>query len=366
MKRMILIAMAAIVLITGGEAEEVLSSARGMIVIEASSGRELYFKNPDERLPIASTTKIMTCLLALENASLSDQVTAGENASGVEGTSIYLSVGETLTMEEMLYGLMLRSGNDAAVAIAEHVSGDQESFSYLMNKRAEELNADAYFTTPNGLDKGGNGASARGLVRIAQEAMKNEEFRRIVSTGKKTIPWVDHDYKRVLTNKNRLLTSYEGAVGVKTGFTGKAGRCLVFAAERDGMMLLGVVLNCSDWFSEAERLMNDAFSEYKMHTFYEKGEVIISSDVPGSGGSKCEIAAEQPLMYPLKEGETAETEFELFALNAPVEKGSEAGRAHLLVNGERVTSIGLISGNDVNAYGFRNAFEDVLGYWLIG
>ena len=247
--------------------------ARAAILIDRESGRVLYEKNADERYPVASTTKIMTALIAVEQCAMDEIVTAGPNASGVEGTSIYLGVGEQLPMLDMLKGLMLRSGNDAAVAIAEHIAGDVKQFAALMNARAEMLGANAYFVTPNGLDQGGNGASARAMALIAREAMGNETFRELVSTQEAIIPWVGNEYSRVLRNKNRLLSEYEGATGIKTGFTSAAGRCLVFSAERDGMELIGVVLSCPGWFDEAERLLDWGFDNFSMKTAAQAGEI---------------------------------------------------------------------------------------------
>ena len=215
---------------TAARADGLAVSARAAILIDGETGRVLYELNADTRLPMASTTKIMTALLAIERCPMDDAVTASENASGVTGTSIYLGSGETLTMHEMLLGLMLRSGNDAAVAISEHVAGSTENFAAMMNARAASLGADACFVTPNGLDASGHGATARAMALIAREAMKSETFREIVATQRAVIPWKNNEYSRVLNNKNRLLTGYDGATGIKTGFTGSAGRCLVFSA----------------------------------------------------------------------------------------------------------------------------------------
>lgn len=336
--------------------------AKAYILMDFDSGRVLFEKNADQRLPIASTTKIMTCLLALENCALSEMVTASENASGVPGTSIYLSVGETLSMEDMLYGLMLRSGNDAAVAIAEHISGSSEEFAHLMNARAEELDANAYFTTPNGLDEGGNGASARGITKIAREALKHEGFRKIVSTKKKTIPWADHNYERVLTNKNKLLSAYEGAIGVKTGFTSKAGRCLVYAAQREGMTLVGCVLNCPDWFDESKRLLDEGFEMYDLHVFHEKGEMVESIY---TGGRRIDIAAQDTVKAPVKEGEDVKTEIRLLDLSLPVYEGQKAGEISVLVNGDRIAVFDLVCQNTETTPSFLSAFKRVASLWTL-
>jgi len=339
------------------------AEAKAYILMDFESGRVLAEKNSDQRLAIASTTKIMTCLLALENSSLSEKVTASKNASGVPGTSIYLSVGETLSMEEMLYGLMLRSGNDAAVAIAEHVSGSTKEFANLMNARAAELGADAYFTTPNGLDEGGNGASARGLTLIAREALKNEDFKRIVSTKKKTIPWVDHEYERALTNKNKLLSDYEGAIGIKTGFTQKAGRCLVFAAEREGMTLVGCVLNCPDWFQEAERILDEGFETFDVCVIHEAGEIIKTVYV---GGREINIACKETVKAPVREGESIRTEMLLNDLSLPIHEGQTAGKIKILADGKKIDDFDLVCMDTQTTPSFLSAFRRVIALWTVG
>jgi len=339
------------------------AEAKAYILMDYETGRVLMEKNADQRLPIASTTKIMTCLLALENCTLSEKVTASKNASGVPGTSIYLSVGETLSMEDMLYGLMLRSGNDAAVAIAEHISLSSKAFSELMNARAQVLGADAYFTTPNGLDEGGNGASARGITLIAREALTHDDFRKIVSTKRKTIPWVDHEYERVLTNKNKLLTDYEGAIGVKTGFTSKAGRCLVFAAEREGLTLVGCVLNCPDWFDEAERILDEGFERYNACVFYEKDEKIKTVFI---GGRAIEIGVKEDVKAPVQEGDDIKTEIHLPDLALPVYEGQKAGEIWITANGEKIADFDLVCMNTDIKPSYSSALKHVISRWTAG
>lgn len=341
-------------------AAEIEIGAQAAILLEFETGRVLYEKNADARLPIASATKIMTCLLAIENSSMNEWVTAGENASGVTGSSIYLHEGETLTMSDMLYGLMLRSGNDCAVAIAEHIAGSCEAFSGLMNGRAEKIGADAYFTTPNGLDEGGNGASARGIALIAREAMKNETFRTIVSTKKKIIPWLGNEYERVLSNKNRLLTDYEGAVGIKTGYTKMAGRCLVFAAEREGMLLIGAVLRCPDWFREAEKLLDYGFENYEMKTFLSGGEACMQKAV---SGKTVRIGCEGALRFPVRKDAKTYCEFTDTEFDLPVNAGERAGTAVVYEDGEAVYERALIYQNSVSKPSVRTELIGILRAW---
>ena len=335
--------------------------ARGAILMERESGRVLMAQNADERRPMASTTKVMTALLALENSALEEIVTAGPNASGVEGTSIYLSEGEQLTMGEMLLGLMLRSGNDAAVAIAEHVGGSVEGFVEMMNRRAEELGADALFVTPNGLDKGGHGASARAMALIAREAMGNDEFRRLVSTKEAVIPWVSSECSRLLRNKNRLLSEYAGATGVKTGFTRAAGRCLVFSAEREGMELIGVVLSCPDWFEEAERLLDWGFANFSAQTAARAGEGLARAKILNGDLYEISLCAREALSYPVGRGETWQLEIEAPAeLEAPVSRGQILGRAVMKVGGKEVARTDLLAGEDAPRRDLVSALRRVL------
>lgn len=335
--------------------------AKAAILIERESGRVLFEQNADERYPMASTTKIMTALIAVEHCSMDEIVTAGPNASGVEGTSIYLSEGEQLTMDQMLKGLMLRSGNDAAIAIAEHIAGDVETFASLMNARADMLGADALFVTPNGLDKGGHSASARAMALIARAAMGNEAFRQLVSMKEAVIPWVDNEYSRVLRNKNRLLSEYEGATGIKTGFTSAAGRCLVFSAERDGMELIGVVLNCPMWFDEAERMLDWGFENFSRQIAAQAGEKVAEAKVLNGQEESVSICAAESLCYPICASDEWRIEVQVNeSLQAPVQAGDCAGYMAIIVNGEESARTELIAQTDVPRWSLLKTIRE----WL--
>lgn len=350
--------------VADGDALEV--PARAAVLMDAHSGRVLYALNEDKLLPIASTTKVMTALLALENSKMDDAVTASSNASGVPGTSIYLSTGETLTMRQMLLGLMLRSGNDAAVAIAEHVAGSVDAFAKMMNERAEALDATAYFTNPHGLDQGGNGASALGLARIAREALKNPEFRALVSTKKATLPWAGSPYQRSLSNKNKLLTTYEGATGVKTGFTSKAGRCLVFSAERGGMELVGAVLNCGMWFDTSAALLDWGFENFRPVQLLAAGE--IAAEIPVSGGVRGYACAATRENFVVAVSVTERCELVLDIpkkLDAPVMAGQYLGAAKAVVNGETLASVPLYATENVEKRDYLSMLRRLLKYWRL-
>ena len=341
-------------------------SWRAAALVEQSTGRVLYAENGDEELPMASTTKIMTALLALENCALDEEVTASENASGVPGTSIYLGVGETLSMEEMLYGLLLRSGNDAAVAIAEHVAGSAEAFAARMNARAAELGADAHFVNPHGLDAEGHEASALALARIFRQAMQSGDFRRITGTKKTTIPWVGNDFSRVLVSKNRLLTTYAGATGGKTGYTSDAGRCLVFSAEREGMELIGVVLSCPNWFDEAERMLDWGFENYHLEAPLTVGETACEAAVEGGMAGTVTAVAESGLAAAVGKGETWRVEYDFpGGVRAPLEKGKAIGTATLYIEGTPAAQTALLAGEDVESRDLWSALKRLLQRWAL-
>lgn len=231
------------------------------IAIELESGTILHAKNIDAKLPMASTTKIMTALLVAEDCDLSEVITVPDIAVGVEGSSIYLKYGEQISVKDLLYGLMLRSGNDAACALAVHHSGSVEKFVEKMNERANELGAnDTHFKNPSGLPDDGHYTTARDLCNIARHAMNNKTFKEVVSTKH-----YSGDFRNFL-NKNKLLSSLDGANGVKTGYTKKAGRCLVSSSERENMNVVCVVLNCYDMYERSASIINSCFAKYSLET----------------------------------------------------------------------------------------------------
>ena len=234
-----------------------ITESKAECVIEVASRRFLFEKDADIPLPMASTTKILTALIILEDCSLDEAVTVPPEAERAGGSSVYLSMGETKTVEELLYGLMLRSGNDCAVSLAVHRSGSVQKFAALMNIRAAELGAEhSRFANPHGLPAKEHDTTARDLALITAAAMENETFRKIVSAQ-----WYPQSGWR---NKNKLLARFEGACGVKTGFTKEAGRCLVGAAEREGRLLVSVVLNSPQMYERTEQLLTSAFSRLKV------------------------------------------------------------------------------------------------------
>ena len=348
-------------------AEEIATSAKACVVIDADTGRVLLHHNADAPLPMASTTKIMTALVALENASLEETVTAGRNAFGVPGTSIYLDLGESLTMEQMLYGLMLASGNDAAVAIAEHVAGSVDAFCSMMTARAEEIGCEnTVFMTPHGLPNIHHHTTAFDMALIAREAMQNPTFRTIVSTQKMQIPWQGHDYDRVLTNKNKLLSTYEGATGIKTGYTNKAGRCLAFSAQRNGMELIGVVLNCPDWFDRAAAIMDEAFEKYEWVTLYNAGERVAEVEIIDGAIGAVGICALNRVGASVVKGTTPTPVLDLpDKMHAGIRAGDRVGTVTVYDGDRAVHSVALIAMEDAPEGRFRHRLWRVVQGWEI-
>lgn len=235
------------------------ADAQSEIAMEITTGKVLAEGNADAKLPMASTTKILTAIIIIEDCALDQIIKVPAEAAGVEGSSIYLKKDEEIDVRDLLYGLMLRSGNDAAAALAIHRSGSIEKFAEEMNARAKSMGAEnSNFKNPSGLPDNEHYTTARDLCKIACYAMNNPVFKDVVST-------INYNGKfRSFTNKNKMLRNYEGANGVKTGYTVKAGRCLVSSAERDGMDVVCVVLNCPDMYERSAVLLDNCFNGYKL------------------------------------------------------------------------------------------------------
>ncbi len=261
--------------------------AKAECVMELNSRRVLYESRGDLRLPMASTTKILTATTVLENGTnLQESVAIPEQATGIEGSSVYLKAGERYTVEELLYGLMLRSGNDCAVALALHCNGSVRNFASKMNETAQKAGAlNSRFVNPHGLPCVNHYTTARDLSLITCYAMQNPIFCEIVSTR--------YYEPRAWKNKNKMLSLYEGAIGVKTGYTKAAGRCLVSAANRDGMTLVCTVLSCSTTYERSIKLLNDAFNAYTLE------KIVGAEEVFALCGGKIQAKTNKDLYYPL-------------------------------------------------------------------
>lgn len=327
-------------------------SAQYACLMDAATGRVFYEKNARERHSMASTTKIMTALVALESCSPDDIVTVSANAAGTEGSSIYLAAGEKLRMEDLLYGLMLHSGNDAAIAVAEHVSGSVEEFAARMTQKARDIGAkDTQFKNPNGLDADGHYTTAYDLALITRYALKNERFAQIVATRKKSIPWESKDWDRVLVNHNKLLTMYDGCVGVKTGFTKKTGRCLVSAAVRDGWEVIAVTLNAPNDWQDHTNMLNYAFDSYQPSPLVMREMVVKTIPVKNGAQDMLPLYPDgefNVIMDNPAELANYKIDYQLpNELTAPVHAGQVVGSMRISYNGLTCKEINLISQTDI-------------------
>ena len=324
--------------------EDFLTQAKSMFTMETNSGRILYRKNDKERLPMASTTKIITAIVAIENCkNLDEKYLIPASAVGIEGSSIYLRKNEHLSVRELLYGLMLRSGNDSAVAIAIIVAGSVENFVKMMNDFCLKLNlTDTHIVTVNGLHDDAHYTTAYDLAMITSYALKNEIFSEIVSTEIKDISDENSKDKiRHLKNKNKLLKMVDGADGVKTGYTKKAGRCFVGSATRDGMQIVCVVLDCIPMFQDSKKLIEKGFNEFKMTKIFSAGEISETEIKNGKKTQKAPILLEKDIYFPLKNDEFAEITAKVVLnddLKAPIKETDEIGEIEIKLQNDLIFS----------------------------
>lgn len=256
MKRLACILFSICIATVAIKAAAIGTSAKAAILINGDTGEVIYEQNADTRLPMASTTKIMTALMLCEYGRFDREITVTAEMLRVEGSSMGLLPGDRVDLRDLLYGMLLASGNDAANVTAYVLGGNIDKFVRMMNQRAQELGlVNTHFETPSGLDGDEHYTTARDLARLAMFAMKNEEFRTAASSKTATLEYGNPPYRRTLSNHNKLLKIFDGAVGVKTGFTKKSGRCLVSAAQRDGKFVIAVTLNDpNDWEDHKELL----------------------------------------------------------------------------------------------------------------
>lgn len=321
---------------------ELAVSAKAAILMHADSGRVLYEKNADEHMLIASTTKIMTAIVVLEHCELDDLVEVDSRSAGIEGSSMYLKAGESYTVEDLLYGLLLVSGNDAASALALHVADSMEEFAELMNAKAAELGmTESSFKNAHGLDEEGHYSTARDMAKLAAYCMGNEDFARIAGTVSHTVG------EQTLVNHNRLLREYDGCLGLKTGYTMAAGRTLVTCAERDGTRYVCVTLNDPDDWDDHKALYDWAFANYSFAEVIPAG---LSYEVPLISGAEMTAPAEtEGAAYALiQNGESYDMELELPAFAfAPISEGERAGRAVACSDGQEIASVRIVYSEDV-------------------
>lgn len=345
-------------------------SARSAALIEGDSGRVIYVKNGEERLPIASTTKIMTALLTLEEGDLDTYFTVDPNAIQVEGTSMGLQEGDRVTLRILAAGMLLASGNDAANSAAVKVGDSLDEFAIMMNRRAAQLGMkDSNFVTPSGLDAQNHYSTALDMAKLARAALQNPDFRAICSQKSMKLSYGNPPYDRWLSNHNKLLKSYPDCIGVKTGFTKKAGRCLVSAAQREGVTLICVTINApSDW-EDHRKLLDYGFSQVQA--------VELSGQVPGRipvvGGVAHEV--EPVVQVAPKASVTAEDAAKIQMkivsqpfLYAPVQQGDCIGEVRYYLNGECIKTAPLTAKETVAADERvpETSFWDKIKSWFAG
>lgn len=317
--------------------------AEHAILLDGHTGKVLYEKQADQQSLIASTTKIMTGLIICEQCNVLDRVCVPKEAVGIEGSSMYLKENEVLTVQDLLYGMMLNSGNDAAVALAIYCGKSIEGFAKLMNEKARDLGlSNTHFVNPNGLDAPGHYSSARDLAILASYAMQNPIFAKTVST--KQVKAADH----YLTNHNKLLWQLDGTDGVKTGYTKAAGRILVSSVTRNGRRLICVTINDGDDWADHKALHNNGFSRFQNKQNVKKGQTMGTITVFGGQKEKVTLLAADDFFFSIAEGEEIRLLLPKkdFAY-APVICDADAGFAYVCIDGAVVGKIPLQYGETV-------------------
>ena len=344
--------------LSGAQALQV--SAGSAVLIEKTTGRVIYAKNANTKMGMASTTKIMTALLAVENCDTADQVKILPEYAGIEGSSMYLKAGETVTVNDLLHGVMLMSGNDAATAIAGYCGGDVDAFVDMMNQKAAQLGLDkTRFENPSGLSHDNHYTTAYQLAVLTAYALQNPVFKQIAST--KTYTSQSGVY---MSNHNRLLRSYRGATGVKTGFTKATGRCLVSSAERDGMELIAVTLNAPNDWADHAAMLDYGFANYKMVSLTTAGQTAHTSPVIAGVFDSVSLVFQQDCALPLTQNEVGKLVKKLHAYPfsyAPVTAGQRAGEFVAILDGKALCKVPLTYENSVDLEPERSFIDKLLG-----
>lgn len=354
------------------ELEKSSVDAQGAILIDFDSGRVLWGKNENEPLAMASTTKIMTAILAIERENLEDIVTVSKTASKAPPVKMHLKEGEEIKLKELLYALMMQSSNDAAVAIAEHISGDVDTFCKEMTEKAKEIGAkDTVFRTPNGLDSLDHHSTAYDMAVITQYALNNQIFIDIIN--KRDIQFTTNKSSYSIVNKNRLLSEFNGANGVKTGYTGKAGHCFVGSAEKNGLRLISVVL-ASGWGSrgksqkwvDTKTLLNYGFDNFKTERLLSKDDCKEQITVIKGEKEVVDIYFSEDINMPILESEkdklVVEMDF-IKEIEAPVYKAQKVGLAKVYIDKNLVAEVDMHAKEGVERKTFLSYLKNIIDNW---
>lgn len=346
---------------------------RSYILMDYDTGTVLVESNSNESYPIASVTKVMTMLLCMESLqagkiSMDDVVTVSEYAASMGGSQIYLEPGEQMTVEELLKSVAVGSANDASVALAEHIMGSETAFIDAMNERAKALGMNnTHFANCNGLDEENHYSSAFDVAIMSRELLKHNAIRPFLSIWMDTV----RNGQFGLTNTNKLIRFYEGAIGVKTGSTTNAKYCLSSAATRDELTLIGVVLGAettNERFETAKQLLNYGFSNYKIETLTEKGVSFGTANVSKGKNETVNAITESSFkrLANKQSGNKTETKTTIYNdIKAPVNKGEEIGKIEFLENGKSVGEVKLVAENDVKRLNIIDVFGVFITKWLL-
>ena len=346
------------------EENEVKTTAQSACVIEKESGRILFAKNENEKLPMASLTKIITAIVVIENTKdLNEIISIPKNATKIEGSSIYLKEGEKLSILDLLYGLMLSSGNDCAVALAIKTGGSVENFMKMANEFCQKIGAtNTNLVTPNGLHDDNHYTTALDLAKISAYAMQNEIFREIVQTKSIRIIREDGIYPVIIKNKNKLLKEMDEATGIKTGYTKKAGRCFVGSAKRNNMEVICVLINCGPMFQECEALLNFALDNYSLENIIEPHSTM---QIKAVGGDKefVNSSSNKGFSYPLTLSEKSNLNIDINvpqSLNAPLKKGQHVGEIKIYLKNNLIFSEKIYTIEEVKANDYISKLKSIL------
>lgn len=332
-------------------AEQPTIMGEAAILMDARTGQILYQKNANQKMYPASTTKMLTALIALEQGKLDDLVTVSKEASVTDGSAVWLKEGEQLTLEDLLYALMLNSANDAAVAISQHLAGSVEDFNQIMNKKAKEWGAkNSQFNNPHGLPDEQHYTTAYDLAMVARQAIKNKKFTEISGTKTKTITREDPEDFKYLINHNRLLWNYDGTVGIKTGYTSVAQQCIVAAAQRDGRVLIAVVLKTQgqNIWRDTTTLLDYGFNNYRLHKLLDKGVVVGETTVKHSKET-IPLITSRDVYYNFSANHQPQIEKRLNLSDpaAPISKGDVLGQLALYDSNKKLIAVNILANADV-------------------
>lgn len=343
-------------------------TAISAILVDAQTGKVLYSKNKDKKMHPASITKIITAILLLEKGNLQDKVKISKNASErkVNESSIWLKEGEEVKVEDLLYAILLRSANDASVAAAEYISGSEEKFISLMNRKAKEVGAkNTNFVNSYGMTDEKHYSTSYDLAQIARYAVKDETFCEIVKTGKKQIPWEGNPWNRLLINRNKLIKKYPYGDGIKTGFTREAGYCLVASATKDNWKLIAVVLKSENVYEDAIELFEYGYKNFKPQIFMDKNWTVKIKIFFTGKPRELKIVTREKAMIVLSKKErpiNVRGYLRLNKIKLPVKRGKVVGKVIFRdENKKEITSCPVVAYNDVN----KNWFLIIVIYFLI-